>query len=58
MSYWSSAQRVDYVSFHQAASQIKAWRVTCILFPKMKGFPVEKVPACFHNCCKMLSLFI
>jgi hypothetical protein len=41
MSYWSSAQRVDYVGFHQAAIQIKAWRVTCILFSKMKGIPLR-----------------
>jgi hypothetical protein len=40
MSYWSSAQRVDYVGFHQAAIQIKAGRVTCILV----NYNVEKVP--------------
>ncbi len=40
MSYWSSTQRVDYVGFHQAAIQIRAWRVTCILFSKMKGVPL------------------
>ncbi len=41
MSYWSSAQRVDYVGFHQAVIQIKARRITCILFSKMKGLPLR-----------------